>query len=268
MKIAPLCWLALGAASVQVVGVLGFSQSSLAADQTATAPSTATTPDPNSSPNGGERLNVDTLKRNYWNRTDDGSPRVVQNRLYSKAHKLELGVFGSLVSDDPFLSVKSLGLSLGFHFTEEWGFDLQYWRLFSSPSSAEGFLEANTQATANTNDLRAYTGGEIAFSPIYGKLALLNNIIIHYDFHILAGGGVVNTETGNDVAFSWGLGQQVYLTKNISLRLDYRNLRFSESLLSKDKLASNYGQIISSRSNSTDVITAGFTFLFGFASEK
>src|SRR5262245_10788021 len=56
----------------------------------------------------GERVNVENIKQKYWARGDESELGVVQNRLYSKANKLELSLLGGILSTDPFLSVKAL----------------------------------------------------------------------------------------------------------------------------------------------------------------
>src|SRR5882724_4686107 len=66
----------------------------------------------------GERVNVENIKQKYWARGDESELGVVQNRLYSKAGKFELALFGGLLSTDPFLNVTALGGSLGYHFSE------------------------------------------------------------------------------------------------------------------------------------------------------
>src|SRR5476649_915658 len=56
-----------------------------------------------------EHVNVENIKSKYWARGDESELGVVQNRLYSKEHKIEVGVFGGVVATDPFLQVNSVG---------------------------------------------------------------------------------------------------------------------------------------------------------------
>lgn len=209
-----------------------------------------------------ERMDVDAIRKKYWERGDDSDARVIQNRLYSKALKLEIGAYYGSISEDPFLSVRSAGTSLAFHLSESWAFGLLYWKDFVSASSAQASLQqiTATQAnpggvSANVNPPKDYFGGELAYSPIYGKLSLFGLMIIHYDLHVLAGYGINQTDTGNDGAISFGIGQQFYLNKFLSLRVDYRAMHFDETI------NSSTGPF--TRSNWTDVVTLGVTAFLG-----
>ena len=211
-----------------------------------------------------ERVNVDILKQRYWETADDTDPKVVQNRIYKKEHKFELGLFVGTLSSDPFLSVRSLGGSLGFHFTETWGLNLFAWKSFSSKSSSLDRLEQETGRSANTNDPKSYKGGEIAYSPIYGKLSVFGKAILHYDLHFLGGAGITDTQSGIQTTLHLGVGQQIYLSKVAALRLDYRLMRYNENILEQHSLVVGLGKVIASRVNFTDALTLGVSFFFGF----
>jgi outer membrane beta-barrel protein len=210
----------------------------------------------------GERLDVDKIRRNYWNRGEENDTRVVQNRMYSTSHKFEFGIFGASLSGDPFLTSKSLGVSLGYHFTEYLGLFGNYWTTFTTGSSAEDFLEQSQHIAANTNMPRNYKGGEVMWSPVYGKLSLLGEIIIHYDMHVLGGLGMTGNETANQFTISGGIGQQVYVNRWMSIRFDYRLMRFDEDLVGKDpNKPASFGKVLLTRTNYTDVFALGLDFL-------
>src|SRR5690606_17566597 len=63
-----------------------------------------------------ERVNIENIKQKYWARGDEGELGVVQNRMYTKTRKFELGVYTGVVATDPFLSVYSLSGTFAFHF--------------------------------------------------------------------------------------------------------------------------------------------------------
>jgi outer membrane beta-barrel protein len=209
----------------------------------------------------GQTLEVDNLKKKYWEKGEDTSLRVVQNRTYSKAKKFELGVFAGTISTDPFLSVKNFGGHLGYFFNEEFGVDFIYWTNFVSGSSALSALQQQTGLTSDTNEPKSFYGGEFTYSPIYGKLSLSGKMIIYYDLFLLAGLGITKTETGNLFTPEIGLGQQFYLAKKTALRIDYRLTFYHENI--EDKIhPATLGQIVSSRNTFNNVITLGITQLF------
>ena len=135
------------------------------------------------SPNGmkAERLSVDAIKEKYWTRGDENELRVVQNRLYSKARKLELGVSYGSSSSDPFLTTSQVGGSLGYFLSEYVGIEFFGWKAMASESDAGTDLRKQTKAQSstgtevapNTNKQQSFLGGQLRISPLYGKLSLV-----------------------------------------------------------------------------------------------
>src|SRR5262245_27019074 len=65
-----------------------------------------------------EEADISKIKEKYWARGNEAEVGIVQNRIFSKRRKLELGFdFGTLFGD-PFLSTKTLTFSGGYHFNE------------------------------------------------------------------------------------------------------------------------------------------------------
>jgi outer membrane beta-barrel protein len=209
--------------------------------------------------NDEERIDVKSLKEKYWAKGEETELRVVQNRAYTRSGKLELGLFLGTVSGDPFLDIKAYGGEVGYHFSESIGVNLLYWKYGASTSSSLATLQAQTGVTANTNEPRSYFGGEFTYSPIYGKLSLLGKAIIHYDLFLIGGLGRISTETGSSMTPTLGVGQQIYLTKALALRLDYRWQRFSEQ--ARDK-ANGTGNLLAATTTTNGVVTVGLTYLF------
>jgi outer membrane beta-barrel protein len=221
---------------------------------------TGTSPDdPNAQ---AERVNVESIKERYWARGDENELGVVQNRTYTKAGKFELGVFGGFVTTDPFLNVKNLGFSFGYHFNEYISAHFVYFHDYPTASSALQTFEQTEGATANTNPPRNYYGGELQASILYGKLSLVGKKIIYYDMHLTAGVGLTNTDNGNYVTPSVGVGQQIFLTKSLALNIDYRLMAYHEAIYEK-VITSELGQLDGYRMNWTNVFSIGVEFLFG-----
>lgn len=211
----------------------------------------------------GERVNVDSIKEKYWAQGEQKELSVVQNRLYTKSKKIELGAFGGLIFSDPFLSVKLAGASVGFHLSEYFAIHAFGWKHFVNSSSALETFETTRNATTNTNKPRAYYGAEAAWSMLYGKLSLIGRKILHYDFHLLGGAGMTNTESGNYITPHLGVGQQVYVSDAVSIRLDYRIMAYREDIREK-VIPTKIGQTVGTRWNWTNSITLGITYMFGF----
>jgi outer membrane beta-barrel protein len=218
-------------------------------------------PTPTASPGQSTRLPVDKIKEKYWQKgNDDMEVRVVQNRLYSKAHTFELALFVGSTATDPFLSVKNYGVSLGYHLNDYFGIVLLGWKDSVQPSDALTLLQSSQHVTANTNDPSSFVGGELDFVPLYGKLSLVGKSIIYFDTHVDLGAGVTSTETGKYATPFIGLGEQIYLNSWSSLMLDYRLTGYHETLDQKVLGQPGLGGSIGSRTTLNDVITVGISF--------
>lgn len=208
-----------------------------------------------------EKVDVDKIKERYWTKGEETELRVVQNRLYTKNGKFQLGLFAGTISTDPFLKVYNAGGSLGYHFTEYLAFNVTAWKFYvTSSSAARAFTQQTGGSVTNSNIPKTFFGGEFEFSPIYGKLSVLGRSIIYYDLHLLLGGGLTEMESGTYTTPLVGIGQQVFLSKNITLRLDYRMTYFKEKILQKYDPA-KLNAVVGERDTFNSVITLGFNFL-------
>ena len=233
----------------------------------ADAPASASPGEEDSAINEGEQVDVESIKKKYWARGDQSQLSVVQNRTYTKSNKWDLGGLGGIVNSDPFLTIKSVGGSLGYHFNEYFSFHLIGWKDLVSKSSALTSFEKFSGGTANTNYPKYFLGGEANGSLLYGKLSVLGKAIIYYDLHLSAGAGVTKTESGDYFTPMGGIGQRFYLSKNLSLRIDYRLQYYKERILEKE-VPTKKGEVRGIRGNYSNCVTLGISFMFGFFSEK
>lgn len=209
-----------------------------------------------------EQVDVESVKKKYWARGDESELGVVQNRLYTKERKLEFSALGGIISSDPFLDVRNVGASVGYHLDETFAVHLLAWKSFASSSGALDTFERVSGVTTNTNKPRSYVGGELGVSLIYGKLSLLGKKIIYYDLHTLGGLGVNTTETGTYLTPSLGVGQQIWLSHQLAFRIDYRLMPYGEDIVEKVR-PSLMGQVVDHRTNWSNVVTLGLSFLLG-----
>jgi outer membrane beta-barrel protein len=207
-----------------------------------------------------EQVNVDNIKERYWARGNETELGVVQNRAYSKTGKVEFGLLGGVDFSDPFLTLKHLGLDAGYHLSEYISLHILYWKYFVGNSDAELTFEQYSGATANTNKPSYYLGTELDGSMLYGKLSVLGQSIIYYDLHLLGGLGLTNTESGTYFTPHLGVGQRFYLSKILSLRVDYRLDYFRETIFEK-QIVTKLGQSVGQRDNFTNTITLGLSLM-------
>ncbi len=210
-----------------------------------------------------EEVDVNNIKEKYWARGEESELGVVQNRLYSKARKFEFSLMGGIAYPDPFLSVKEVGGVFGFHFNEYIAVNLVALKYFVSDSSARQLFSDRTQGgRTNTNIPKHFFGPEVSASVLYGKLSLLGKKIIYYDLHFTGGIGVTGSKNGSYITPNVGIGQQFYLSKNTSLKFDYRLHRYNEDIV-EENIPTKLGQVVAERTVYNNVIMIGIGFMFG-----
>ena len=207
-----------------------------------------------------EEIEVDQIRERYWAQGKDAEVGVVQNRVYSKRNKLEFGINGGNWNGDPFLSTYTLGLNLGYHFTEYLSVHAMGMRIFNSPSSALNTLTSDTSVTANTIETRSLIGGEVRGSLLYGKLSLLGEAILYFDAFVSIGGARVGTEFSGSFGQFVGIGQQIHISQLLSVNIDYRFIHYNADAYGKNK--ANYGKYLGSRSLTAGLVTLGVSGMF------
>jgi len=205
-----------------------------------------------------EEIDLSKITEKYWADGNESELGVVQNRKYSSSGKVELGLLTGKVSSDPFLSVKQLGFSLGYHLNAYSSIHALYWKSFVSASEALKTFESETGSTVNTNQPKAYYGADFRQNVLYGKASLLGRAIIYVDLFVIGGIGMTVTESGSFFTPSFGLGQKIYLSERLSLNLDYRIMRYGETILSKNP--ATLGNTVGTRTNTTDAVSLGLSF--------
>ncbi|MCM0606405.1 MAG: outer membrane beta-barrel domain-containing protein [Xanthomonadaceae bacterium] len=208
-----------------------------------------------------QAVDVESIKQRYWAQGEQAELGVVQNRTYSKARKLTLGLTYGTTSSDPFLAITQLGGSFTYHLSEYIGVGVVGMGFFTGKSGALTEFERWSFATANTVAPFNYIGGEVSASLLYGKLSVLGKSIIYYDMYILGGAGRVNKEGGISFAYHAGIGQRFFLSKHWSLKIDYKLLSYNENIIEKINPATQ-GSIAGNRQNFSHTINLGVDFLF------
>ncbi len=221
-----------------------------------------------------QKLDIESLKKQYWLNAPDMDLNVVQHRIYTKAWKLSLETMAGSFSGDPFVTTWAYGAKLGYYFGEYLGVHALYWKFSNSFNSAYSTLVSATAESAppgygsNSNEMQSLKGSEVTWSLLYGKLSLLGKAIIHFDLFLLAGAGILNANTGatkgeqNFSTFAYwpGIGQQFYFTPWLALRGDYRMMIYYEDVVERNT-PSKIGTVSNNKQTFAPVFTVGLSIL-------
>src|SRR5690606_20071618 len=71
-------------------------------------------------------------------------------------------------------------------------------------------------------------------APFYGKMNLMDLMIVYFDMYLTAGISFVDSDQGQKTAFNIGIGQRFYFTDSFSFRVDFRNRMYTEKRSGQD----------------------------------
>jgi outer membrane beta-barrel protein len=171
----------------------------------------------------------------------------VSGNLFSKAGRFEISPAVGLSLDDAFFQKYSFGLKLNYHILESFSVGLYGSYSLSTVASAVNVCKTDATGvqTCNTpqmDDLKNVPGKvgllagiDLAWSPIYGKVNILAEKVLHFDTTIFIGGSLIQyQEPGGDMTFTggfhFGLGERIFFTPSIALRVEVRDYLYSAKI--------------------------------------
>ena len=255
-----------------VSSVIIASSSTLAQDDKTPPPSaSASVPAPQSAPSGNrgsDKVDLKKLEDKYWSAKDDDYG-VIQNRTFSKAKKPYLSaVYGPLIND-PFVKSRATGFLLGYYFTEDFGIEASLFNYNSENNETVTRINSiqNASLSPNYNMLSSNMSLSATYTPFYAKMAFMNMAIMYFDMGFTVGAGTTSynqvvrlrdfgggTVLGEEKRkktsphFELGVMQQLFINKNVAVRLDIKNTFYS-SKIAQYELAT--GQPETSRAEET-----------------
>jgi outer membrane beta-barrel protein len=164
----------------------------------------------------------------------------VTARAFAKQGRLEVFPTVGMSLNDPFFNhvISSVGLS--FHVLESLSVGVTG-DFFISMKSKVPVFSAGSAAGGTQPDFNrpAYAGRlEVAWAPLYGKLSVLAETVLHLDTYVIVGGGLLAPQKGDPaVAGVVGLGQHFFLNDWFALRIEVRDqfYQMSRSKIEPDK---------------------------------
>jgi len=178
--------------------------------------------------------------------------RPVSGHLFLKEGRHELTPTLGLSLGDAFFTKYMLGIEYGYHLAETWmlGFNFSY--ALSTPSGAvtrcnssgQGCrLPTKEELSRAPGDFGSMAGIDLSWAPLYGKISVLAESVLHFDTYLLVGGGVLQTRitppsgTKLEEAFTpeihLAIGQRYVLSRSAALRFEVRDVLYQTELQGK-----------------------------------
>lgn len=174
----------------------------------------------------------------FW--SADRKMPVVQDKLFTREGRFGVGLYTGMMSSEPFLYYIPVGLRASYFFADQLGLEVS-----GQFTDAEGILTHDTELTEffkkragfeaarHTEDRFLWRANAVVtWSPLYGKFALLQRKLAHFDLNLIAGLGAVSVERPSEDRKSFsnaiapelvlGGGAQFFFLENFTLRLEGR----------------------------------------------
>lgn len=203
---------------------------------------------------------IDAIER--FKHGEEQKQKAVENRFFLKENRFEISPVFGYVPNNPFARRYMVGGIFGFHFSELMSAQAE---ILYSPDFGENdlkgltsvLLERANQANSAAGggavafqqplDKAALTGAfGVAIAPLYGKINLVGETVLNFDFYIFAGAGMVSKkdyiatfdeagyQAGTDIVTLTaqdnevkvgpylGIGQNYFLNRVMAVKIDIR----------------------------------------------
>jgi outer membrane beta-barrel protein len=178
-----------------------------------------------------------------------GSIRIVQQRPFLHAPRVEVQVGAGLGVNDTMFQHYLLTATGRLHLTEAWSVAATYEQYFGLTSTLYEQVTESFEVFPEPSLIKLYAGLDAAYAPIYGKLTWFGDAVVHFDLYLLVGGGITLTSRHQEPkpTFTFGAGWRVIATRWLTASLEIKDHLFVE------------------RFNAGPEVTNNVTFVLGFS---
>jgi outer membrane beta-barrel protein len=231
-----------------LVAVAGFGRSALAQDQEENPtppgeekPKPATpAPVPETPP--GEEKGAGTAGAKQWQ-----DIVVVPRKAVLKGGRLELAPFAGLTINDPLIRHWGFGGQLNYFFSDVFGVGLEGIYYKREITTTGGLIGLQYHRVPTLNEMKWAASLDFSYVPIYGKFALFNQSIIHWEASLIGGVGITHTTIiprnpsdatfdNDDITPSLGVGGRVFLSQWLAIWFNLRDYVYPDKFESPTRM--------------------------------
>lgn len=151
---------------------------------------------------------------------------VVRERAITTAGKFEIGAGLGLNLVEPLYEQLVYDFSASYHIDEIHGVNVTAYMLSTGLSKAGTDLKNGVGLSGNQFDaslapqVENMIFGNYQFTAYYGKISITNQTTMNLGLYGLLGAGLLKWTDKASFGLDAGIGQKIYFTKNLSLRID------------------------------------------------
>ncbi len=156
--------------------------------------------------------------------------RGAVDRLFVKQARHELSITGGYYDSDLFSGTYVLGAAYTFHMTDQTAVEFGAAYTHANADIIRAIEAMRGQLLTDAYAPVRFYESLLVWSPIYGKLRL-GGQIVHFDMHLDAGVGVVDSVTNRGATGVGGVGMKLFIGRAFAFRIDARDRVFRQELL-------------------------------------
>jgi outer membrane beta-barrel protein len=164
--------------------------------------------------------------------------RGAVDRLFVKQGRHELSLTGGFYDSDLFSGTYVLGAAYTFHMTDQTAVEFGAAYTHANADIIRAVEAMRGQLLTDAYAPVRFYESLLIWSPIYGKLRL-GGQIVHFDMHLDAGVGVVDSVTNRGATGVGGVGMKLFIGKAFAFRIDARDRVFRQELLDEKFLVND-----------------------------
>jgi outer membrane beta-barrel protein len=165
--------------------------------------------------------------------------RGVRDRLFQKAGRHELSLYGGGYGSDLLSSSYVVKGAYTFHFTEELGLEASF-GYSRARSKLVRIIENERGETLVELDAPVFLyQAHLLWSLAYGKMRWFGGPISRFDLYLALGSGITDNQTARGLTFSGGLGLKFYMSNWFAIRFDVRDQVLQQELLGESTIVNN-----------------------------
>ncbi len=165
---------------------------------------------------------------------------VLQNRYFTKELRPEIGLATGSFLNEAYTKTSMKGARVSLFLNEWIGVEAQSFTTSIADSVDRKALnelkyrklddpEAVVSPDPEINQVYSIRDVNAVFAPFYGKLNLMDQMILYSDLYLTGGMAQIETFQGTKTAASIGAGERFYFLQSLSLRIDFRDRIFKET---------------------------------------
>lgn len=158
--------------------------------------------------------------------------RGADPRDFVKARRHELSTMGGYYVSDLFSATWVAGGAYSYHMTEELAVEAAFSYTHADADLARAIEDGRAVVVRDVYAPIYFLSSALVWSPLHGKLRF-GGSIVHFDLHLDAGVGVVDSQTSRGAAGIGGLGIKLFAGRAIGFRIDVRDHVYQQELLER-----------------------------------